>query len=119
MCRGLKVLPGYNDLASRNPALRLAPSNNGLDLALPDGELVDYKILALRHFQIFAFHVVVVLLASLRGGGVGWQAVRTSSGSCRQGRGCPVLLPDGRRCNHTANAFSRAERLVGNRPSAL
>jgi hypothetical protein len=35
----------------------LAPSNNGPDLALPDGELVDYKILALRHFQIFAFHV--------------------------------------------------------------
>ncbi|AOT04698.1 hypothetical protein ASPU41_16620 [Arthrobacter sp. U41] len=40
------------------PPLRLVPSNNGLDLALPDGELVDYKILALRHFQIFAFRVV-------------------------------------------------------------
>jgi hypothetical protein len=34
------------------------PSNNGLDLALPDGKVVDYKILALRHFQIFAFRVV-------------------------------------------------------------
>lgn len=40
------------------PTLRLVPSNNGLDLALPDGELVDYKILALRHFRIFAFRVV-------------------------------------------------------------
>jgi hypothetical protein len=40
------------------PPLRLVPSNNGLDLALPDGELIDYKILALRHFQIFAFRVV-------------------------------------------------------------
>lgn len=40
------------------PPLRLVPSNNGLDLALPDGELVDYKILALRHFRIFAFRVV-------------------------------------------------------------
>lgn len=40
------------------PPLRLVPSDNGLDLALPDGELVDYKILALRHFRIFAFRVV-------------------------------------------------------------
>jgi hypothetical protein len=40
------------------PPLRLVPSNNGLDLALPDGELVDYKILALRHFRIFAFRLV-------------------------------------------------------------
>ena len=40
------------------PPLRLVASNNGLDLALPDGELVDYKILALRHFRIFAFRVV-------------------------------------------------------------
>lgn len=40
------------------PPLRLVASNNGLDLALPDGELVDYKILALRHFQVFAFRVV-------------------------------------------------------------
>ena len=40
------------------PPLRLVSSNNGLDLALPDGQLVDYKILALRHFQIFAFRVV-------------------------------------------------------------
>jgi hypothetical protein len=40
------------------PPLRLVPSNNGLDLALPDGELVDYKILALRHFRIIAFRVV-------------------------------------------------------------
>jgi HIRAN domain len=40
------------------PPLRLVPSDNGLDLALPDGELVDYKTLALRHFQIFAFRVV-------------------------------------------------------------
>lgn len=40
------------------PPLRLVRSGNGLDLALPDGQLVDYKILALRHFQIFAFRVV-------------------------------------------------------------
>lgn len=40
------------------PPLRLLATNNGLDLALPDGELVDYNILALRHFQIFAFRVV-------------------------------------------------------------
>lgn len=40
------------------PPLKLISSNNGLDLALPDGQLVDYKILALRHFQIFAFRVV-------------------------------------------------------------
>jgi hypothetical protein len=44
--------------ADGRPPLRLVPSNNGLDLALPDGELVDYKILALRHFQIFAFRLV-------------------------------------------------------------
>jgi hypothetical protein len=40
------------------PPLRLVSSNNGLDLALPDGELVDYKLLALRHFRIYAFRVV-------------------------------------------------------------
>ena len=40
------------------PPLRLVPSNNGLDLALPNGDLIDYNILALRHFQIFAFRVV-------------------------------------------------------------
>lgn len=40
------------------PPLRLVRSGNGIDLALPDGQLVDYKILALRHFQIFAFRVV-------------------------------------------------------------
>lgn len=40
------------------PPLRLVPSSNGLDLALTNGQLVDYKILALRHFQIFAFRVV-------------------------------------------------------------
>ncbi|RAX16355.1 hypothetical protein DC347_11130 [Pseudarthrobacter sp. AG30] len=40
------------------PPLRLVPSNNGLDLALPNGELIDYNILALRHFRIFAFRVV-------------------------------------------------------------
>lgn len=40
------------------PPLRLVSSHNGLDLALPDGELVDYKIPVLRHFQIFAFRVV-------------------------------------------------------------
>jgi hypothetical protein len=39
------------------PPLGLVPSNNGLDLALPEGELVDYKFLALRHFQIFPFRV--------------------------------------------------------------
>ena len=40
------------------PPLRLVSSSNGLDLALRDGELIDYKILALRHFRIFAFRVV-------------------------------------------------------------
>ena len=40
------------------PPLRLVPSNNGLDLALPNGDLIDYNILALRHFKIFAFRVV-------------------------------------------------------------
>lgn len=40
------------------PPLRLVSSNNGLDLALPDGELIDYNTLALRHFRIFAFRVV-------------------------------------------------------------
>lgn len=40
------------------PPLILATSNNGLDLALPDGKLIDYNTLALRHFQIFAFRVV-------------------------------------------------------------
>lgn len=40
------------------PPFRLVPSSNGLDLALHNGQLVDYKILALRHFQIFAFRVV-------------------------------------------------------------
>lgn len=40
------------------PPLRLVSSSNGLDLALHNGQLVDYKILALRHFQIFAFRVV-------------------------------------------------------------
>jgi hypothetical protein len=49
-----QLMPGPDGL----PPLRLLPSNNGLDLALPDGKLVDYKILALRHFQIFAFRVV-------------------------------------------------------------
>lgn len=40
------------------PPLRLVSSDNGLDLALPSGELVDYKTLTLRHFGIFAFRVV-------------------------------------------------------------
>ncbi|WP_427174304.1 HIRAN domain-containing protein [Arthrobacter sp. 92] len=40
------------------PPLKLVPSNNGLDFALPDGKLVDYNTLALRHFNIFAFRVV-------------------------------------------------------------
>jgi hypothetical protein len=40
------------------PPLKLVSSKNGLDLALPTGQLVDYKILALRHFRIFAFRVV-------------------------------------------------------------
>jgi hypothetical protein len=40
------------------PPLRLVSSDNGLDLALPSGQLVDYKTLALRHFSIFAFRVV-------------------------------------------------------------
>ncbi|MDI3241647.1 MULTISPECIES: HIRAN domain-containing protein [unclassified Arthrobacter] len=40
------------------PPLRLVSSNNGLDLAFPDGQLMDYKNLALRHYQIFAFRVV-------------------------------------------------------------
>ncbi|MDP9694435.1 UNVERIFIED_ORG: hypothetical protein J2X79_001994 [Arthrobacter globiformis] len=40
------------------PPVRLVPSNNGLDLALPDGELIDHNTLALRHFRSFAFRVV-------------------------------------------------------------
>jgi hypothetical protein len=40
------------------PPLKLVSSKNGLDLALPSGQLIDYKILALRHFKIFAFRVV-------------------------------------------------------------
>lgn len=40
------------------PPLKLLPSNNGLDFTLPDGKLVDYNTLALRHFNIFAFRVV-------------------------------------------------------------
>lgn len=40
------------------PPLKLISSNNGLDLALPNGQLVDYNTLALRHFNIFAFRVV-------------------------------------------------------------
>lgn len=40
------------------PPLKLIGSNNGLDFALPDGKLVDYNLLALRHFNIFAFRVV-------------------------------------------------------------
>ena len=39
------------------PPLRLVSSVNGLDLALPDGRLVDYRTLALRHFTIFGFRV--------------------------------------------------------------
>ena len=40
------------------PPLKLVPSNNGLDFTLPDGKLLDYNTLALRHFNIFAFRVV-------------------------------------------------------------
>ncbi|BCW83968.1 hypothetical protein NicSoilE8_16410 [Arthrobacter sp. NicSoilE8] len=40
------------------PPLKLVSSNNGLDLAFPDGKLVDYNLLALRQFNIFAFRVV-------------------------------------------------------------
>lgn len=40
------------------PPLKLVSSTNGLDFALPDGQLVDYKTLSLRHFNIFAFRVV-------------------------------------------------------------
>lgn len=40
------------------PPLRLVSSSNGLDFALPDGKLVDYNTLALRHFSIFAFRMV-------------------------------------------------------------
>lgn len=40
------------------PLLKLVSSDNGLDFALPDGRLVDYNTLALRHFSIFAFRVV-------------------------------------------------------------
>ncbi|SDL76922.1 HIRAN domain-containing protein [Arthrobacter sp. ok362] len=40
------------------PPLKLVSSNNGMDFALPDGQLVDYKTLSLRHFNIFAFRVV-------------------------------------------------------------
>lgn len=38
--------------------LRLVRSQNGLDLALADGRLIDYKTLDLRRWNIFAFRVV-------------------------------------------------------------
>lgn len=50
----LRLVAGTDGL----PPLKLVSSNNGLDLALPSGELVDYNTLALRHFNIFAFRVV-------------------------------------------------------------
>jgi hypothetical protein len=40
------------------PPLRLVRSGNGLDLAAPDGRLIDYNTPALRHFHIFAFRAV-------------------------------------------------------------
>lgn len=40
------------------PPLRLVTANRGFELALPDGRLLDYKTLTLRHFGIFAFPVV-------------------------------------------------------------
>lgn len=49
-----QLVPGPDGL----PPLKLVTSNNGLDLALPDGKLIDYNTLALRHLHIFAFRVV-------------------------------------------------------------
>jgi hypothetical protein len=40
------------------PPLRLVTADSGFELAMPDGRLLDYKTLALRHFGIFAFRVV-------------------------------------------------------------
>jgi hypothetical protein len=40
------------------PPLRLVTADSGFELAIPDGRLLDYKTLALRHFGIFAFRVV-------------------------------------------------------------
>ena len=40
------------------PPLKLVGSTNGLDFSFPDGKLVDYNLLALRQFNIFAFRVV-------------------------------------------------------------
>ncbi|WNM65738.1 hypothetical protein SEA_VULPECULA_28 [Arthrobacter phage Vulpecula] len=47
------LVPGPDGL----PPLRLVSSRNGLDLALPSGQLIDHRLLALRHFQIFGFRV--------------------------------------------------------------
>jgi hypothetical protein len=40
------------------PELRLVRSQNGLDLALADGRLIDYKTLGLRRWNIFGFRIV-------------------------------------------------------------
>ena len=45
-------------LADPVPDLKLVKSPNGMDLALSDGRLVDYKTLALRRWSIFGFRVV-------------------------------------------------------------
>jgi hypothetical protein len=40
------------------PELKIVRSPNGLDLALHDGRLIDYKTLALRRWSIFGFRIM-------------------------------------------------------------
>lgn len=84
------------------PPLRLVSSNNGLDLALPSGQLVDYKTLALRHFSIFAFRVV----------GTGYYEDEDRPRRYRNGQRLGILRePDN---EHDANAVA----LTAGRPAA-
>jgi hypothetical protein len=84
------------------PPLRLVSSNNGFDLALPSGQLVDYKTLALRHFSIFAFRVV----------GTGYYEDEDRPRRYRNGQRLGILRePDN---EHDANAVA----LTAGRPAA-
>jgi hypothetical protein len=84
------------------PPLRLVSSDNGLDLALPSGQLVDYKTLALRHFSIFAFRVV----------GMGYYEDEDRPRRYRNGERLGILRePDN---EHDANAVA----LTAGRPAA-
>lgn len=46
------------NLNSSIPDLKIVQSPNGLDVALHDGRLIDYKTLALRRWSIFGFRIV-------------------------------------------------------------